>query len=81
MIMDTKGNVEYINNKFSRMTGYESREIVGKNISLLEPDVISPEGYKEIWDKITAGVEWKGELCIRMKRMVYYIRNLHLFYL
>lgn len=67
MIMDTKGNVEYINNKFSRMTGYESREIVGKNISLLEPDVISPEGYKEIWDKITAGVEWRGELCIRKK--------------
>ncbi len=67
MIMDTKGNVEFINNKFSRVTGYESREIVGKNIFLLKTDEISPEVYKEMWDKITAGEEWRGELFIRRK--------------
>ena len=67
MIMDTKGNVEFINNEFSRVTGYESREILGKNISLLKSDEMLPEVYKEMWDNITAGKEWKGELFIRRK--------------
>ena len=67
MIMDTKLNIEFINKKFSRMTGYESREILGKNISLLESDEMLPEVYKEVWEKIVAGEEWRGELCIRKK--------------
>jgi hypothetical protein len=67
MIMDTKGNVEFINNEFSRVTGCESGEILGKNISLLKSDEMSPEVYKEMWDEITAGKEWKGELFIRRK--------------
>ena len=67
MIMDTKLNIEYINKKFSRITGFESSEIAGKNISLLEYDEMSPEVYKKVWEKISAGKEWKGELCIRKK--------------
>ena len=67
MIMDTKLNIEFINKKFSRMTGYESGEILGKNISLLESDEMLPEIYKEVWENIVAGEEWRGELCIRKK--------------
>jgi hypothetical protein len=72
MIMDTKGNVEFINNKFSRVTGYESKEILGKNISRLKSDEMSPETYNEMWDKITSGEEWRGELFIRRKEVETY---------
>lgn len=67
MIMNPKGKVEFVNNKFSSITNYKQNEIVGKNFSLLASDEISPEVYKEMWGKITAGEEWKGELCIRKK--------------
>ena len=67
MIMDTNGNVEFVNDRFSRVTGYESKEILGKNISLLKSYEMSPEVYKEMWDKIKAGEEWRGELFIRRK--------------
>lgn len=67
MIMDTRGNVEFINNKFSSIAGYKFKEILGKNISQLKSDVMPPEVYTEMWDKITAGEEWKGELLIRKK--------------
>ncbi len=67
MIMDTKGDIEFINNKFSMVTGYESEEILGKNVSQLKSDKTSPEVYKEMWDKIAADEEWRGELFVRGK--------------
>ncbi|MGR3175673.1 MAG: response regulator [Candidatus Scalindua sp.] len=67
LIMDTEGKTEYVNAEFIQLTGYTSKEAVGKNISLLKSDETLPEVYKEMWDKITSGEEWRGELCIKNK--------------
>ena len=67
MIMGIEGNIEFINNKFSQITNYTSKEIVGKNINFLQSDKISSEVYKEMRGKIAYGEEWRGELCIRKK--------------
>ncbi|MGR3178605.1 MAG: histidine kinase dimerization/phosphoacceptor domain -containing protein, partial [Candidatus Anammoxibacter sp.] len=67
MITDMDGNIEYVNPKFTEITGYSSEEIIGKNPRILKSGREIPEDYKLIWDMITLGKEWSGDLCIRKK--------------
>jgi diguanylate cyclase (GGDEF)-like protein/PAS domain S-box-containing protein len=62
IITDKEGNIEYVNARFSELTGYSSNEVIGKNPRLLKSDEHSPEFYKELWDTITSGKVWKGDL-------------------
>lgn len=61
VITDTEGNIEYVNPKFSKVTGYTRKEAVSQNPRILKSGEIPPEGYKELWDTITSGEEWRGE--------------------
>jgi hypothetical protein len=67
MIMDIKGNIEFVNNKFSQITNYAPGEIIGKNILLLQSDEESSEVFKEMKGKVLSDEEWRGELCVRKK--------------
>ena len=61
VITDTAGNIEYVNPKFTQVTGYAFEEVVGKNPSLLKSGEMPPEGYENLWKTITSGGEWRGE--------------------
>jgi len=61
VITDTRGNIEYANKKFLNISGYMLDEIVGKVIRILRPGHIHDEIYIDIWNKLYAGLEWKGE--------------------
>lgn len=67
MITDNNANIEYVNPKFTQVTGYASEEVVGKNPRLLKSGETSTEVYKELWDAITSGCEWAGEFCNKKK--------------
>jgi PAS domain S-box-containing protein len=67
VITDTKGNIEYVNSKFIEITGYTFEEAIGKNPRILKSGHTSDEEYKNLWDTITAGEEWRGELYNRKK--------------
>lgn len=67
MITNQAGNIEYVNPKFSEMTGYAAEEVIGKNPSLLKSGEMPPEGYKQLWKTITAGGTWHGEFHNRKK--------------
>jgi PAS domain S-box-containing protein len=67
VITDRAGNIEYANPQFEKVTGYSRAEVVGKNPRILKSDVTSPERYVELWKEISAGGEWRGELCNRRK--------------
>jgi PAS domain S-box-containing protein len=60
VITDTKGTIEYVNPKFSRVTGYLPEEVLGRNPRILKSGDKSPEEYKELWGTITSGEEWRG---------------------
>jgi len=66
-ITDTKGDIQYVNPKFTEVTGYSPHEVLGKNPRLLNAGRQSPELYKQLWDTIIAGDDWRGELCNRKK--------------
>lgn len=63
IITDTGGNIEYVNPKFCEITGYSNDEVKGKNPRFLKSDKTTQEEYKELWETITSGNEWFGELC------------------
>lgn len=61
VITDTDGNIEYVNPKFVRVTGYTQEEAIGKNPRILKSGETPPEGYERLWKTITTGGEWLGE--------------------
>ncbi len=52
--------VEYVNPKFLEVTGYLNSEIVGSNPRILKSGEFEGNDYKEMWDILTSGKEWKG---------------------
>ncbi|MCP4622338.1 MAG: PAS domain S-box protein, partial [bacterium] len=67
MITDTKGIIQYVNPKFSQVTGYSAAEAIGQNPRILQSGKQPPEFYREMWDTLTAGREWRGEFHNRKK--------------
>ena len=61
VITNTKGEIEYVNPKFSETTGYSFDEIVGQNPRVLKSGHTTPEEYKKLWQTLAAGNEWHGE--------------------
>lgn len=67
MITDAKGKIEYVNKRFSEVSGYSKEEIIGKNPRFLKSGHTSDAVYKHMWETITIGNEWKGEFLNRKK--------------
>ncbi len=60
VITNTEGVIEYVNPKFVQISGYSAEEAIGKNPRVLKSDEKSSDDYKDLWETITAGHEWKG---------------------
>ena len=67
VITDTAGAIEYVNPKFTEVTGYTSAEAIGQNPRILKSGEFPSEGYKSLWDTILAGEVWQGEFHNRKK--------------
>jgi diguanylate cyclase (GGDEF)-like protein/PAS domain S-box-containing protein len=67
MITDIRGNIEYVNPRFSQVTGYSFEEAVGKNPRILNTDKTLPGTHRQLWETITAGREWQGEFVNQKK--------------
>ncbi|MFQ5865706.1 MAG: PAS domain S-box protein, partial [bacterium] len=61
VITDTKGNIEYVNPKFTQLTGYGFEEVLGRNPRILKSGETPREEYERLWKLITSGKEWRGE--------------------
>lgn len=67
VITDTTGAIEYVNPKFTQITGYTLDEARGQNPRILKTDVTPPEVYQELWSTIRTGKEWQGEFYNKKK--------------
>jgi len=67
VITDLEGDIVYTNPKFSEITGYSREETAGKNPRILKSGEKSDKEYKELWDAITSGKEWKGDFYNKKK--------------
>ncbi len=60
IITDLNGDIEYVNPKFTEVTGYSLEEVRGKNPRILKSGETLPEEYRKLWETITSGGEWHG---------------------
>jgi len=67
VITDTKGTIEYVNKKFTVVTGYSFEESIGQNPRILKSGKQGADFYERLWKTILAGNEWHGEICNRKK--------------
>ena len=83
LITDTQSRIEYVNKAFTQISGYEPWEVIGKTPHLLKSGQTSPATYQEMWEKLSQGLTWQGELINQRKdgsiytekAVIYPVRN------
>ena len=67
VITDIKGIIQWVNPAFTKLTGYEPNELVGKSTRILNSGKQGKEFYRNLWNTILAGKTWKGEITNKRK--------------
>ncbi len=65
MITDLHGVIEYVNPKFSSVSGFAAVEVVGRTPSFMKSGLTPAECYDKLWATVRSGKEWHGELLNR----------------
>ena len=72
VVTNLDGEIEYVNPKFSRVTGYTKEEVIGENPRFLKSGHSSPQMYQRLWKTISAGKTWRGEFHNKKKNSELY---------
>jgi PAS domain S-box-containing protein len=75
VITDPRGTIEYVNPKFTEVTGYAYEEVIGQNPRVLKSGLQTDEFYSTLWKTITSGREWRGDFSNRKKTGEIYWEN------
>jgi two-component system, cell cycle sensor histidine kinase and response regulator CckA len=61
VITDTEGFIEYVNPRFTEISGYSADEVIGRKPGILKSGHTSHDEYRMLWNTITEGGVWRGE--------------------
>ncbi len=61
-ICDRRGVITYVNQRFSAISGYSEKEILGKTYSVLDSGYHRPEFFESMRALLRAGRVWSGEI-------------------
>ncbi|GEM_PF-1428754 len=66
-ITDVAGKIIYINDRFCDSMGYGRDELIGQSHRILKSPHHTDDFFKKMWETLTAGEVWHGEICNRSK--------------
>jgi diguanylate cyclase (GGDEF)-like protein/PAS domain S-box-containing protein len=66
-ITDPDGTILEVNDMFTKITGYEREEVIGKNPRLLKSGLQADEFYTNMWRSLVSDGQWSGEIWNRNK--------------
>ena len=69
---DLDGNITYASEAFCEISGYSKDELIGQNHRIIRHSDMKESTYKELWETITSGKTWKGEIKNKKKNGDYY---------
>ncbi len=75
-ITDPQATILYVNEAFSRVTGYSPAEATGRNESILSNHTTPREVYADMWRALAGGQSWTGRLLNRRKDGSQYLAEL-----
>lgn len=78
IITDADARVQYINPYFEKISGYSAAEVLGKNPRMFKSEQTPKALYAEMWDKISNGQVWHGELVNKDKNGQHYSEETHI---
>ena len=64
---DKNGIIIYVSDEFSKITGYNKSELIGKNHSYIKSNRVSPDVFKDLWTTILQGKIYNGVIPIITK--------------
>jgi diguanylate cyclase (GGDEF)-like protein/PAS domain S-box-containing protein len=73
LVSDADNRIVMVNPAFTRLTGYQAEEAIGKNPHLLSSGQHDADFYRQMWAQLTRTGNWCGELWNRRKNGELYI--------
>ncbi len=67
VITDGNGVIQNVNHAFTRVTGYQADEVIGRNPNILKSGKQEADFYKMMWESIANTGFWQGEIWNRRK--------------
>ncbi len=67
VVTNPAGDIEYVNPRLTEVTGYSPDEVRGRNPRIFKSGINPPELYTQLWQTISAGRVWRGELVNQKK--------------
>jgi len=75
VITNLDGTIEYVNPRFTQVTGYSQEEALGQNPRILKTDQTPRETHSQMWETLSSGKEWRGEFINRKKDGTFYYES------
>ncbi|MBE0487181.1 diguanylate cyclase, partial [Marinobacter sp.] len=67
IITDDRGVILRANRAFTRITGYEEHEVIGRTPKILQSGIQDKAFYQHLWHRVTETGSWEGEIWNRRK--------------
>lgn len=71
-ITNVRGDILYVNQLFLEISKYSKEELVGQNHRIVKSGYHPDSYYKELWDTISSGRIWRGEIKNKAKDGTFY---------
>jgi len=67
VVTNSDGIIEYVNENFTRLTGYSKEETIGNTPAILKTSYHDSAYYRNMWETIRLGQYWQGDFLNRQK--------------
>lgn len=67
IITDKNNKILYVNENYTKLTGYSKEELIGKDPGILKSGKLPRDFYKSLWESLKANKLWEGKFYNRKK--------------